>query len=131
VLDQGRFAAAKQLASQRFTELCPELEILGLQRFGASFYSMVKDKTTGAERRYDSLSSSERQAFLLALYTSRSPIVDSVVLVDAPELGFGDGAVEYVRALLRWTSRTQIIVATSAAAVRAMPEVGHVIELRS
>ncbi len=131
VLDQGRLASAKQLATKRFTELCPNLEILGLQRFGASFYSIVRDRETGVERRYDTLSTSERQAFLLALYTSRSPIVDSVVLVDAPEIGFGDSAVEYVRALLRWTTRTQVIVATSAGAVRAMPEVSHVIELRS
>ena len=130
VLDQSPLAAAKRLATERLSELCPNLEIVGMQRSGASLFSILKDRETGVERRLDTLSLSEQQAFILALYTSRYPIVDSIVLVDAPELGFGDGAVEYLRALLRWTTRTQVIAATSVAAVRDMPEVGHVIELR-
>jgi hypothetical protein len=128
VLDQPERAADKELASRRFAELCPRLAIEGLRRFGTTFTSQVRDRATGAVRPVASLSASEQQAFLLALYTAR-PIVNSVVLVDAPETGFGDGAVEYVRALLRWTTNSQIIVATSAAVVRSMPEVSHVLEL--
>ena len=131
VLDQSDKTSARALASQRLGELCPNLEILGLKRFGTSFYPIIVERDSRAERRYHSLSTSEQQAFLLALYTAKKPIVDSVVLVDAPEVGFGDGAVECVRALLRWTNRTQLIVATGVAAVKAMPEVSHVIELRS
>jgi hypothetical protein len=129
LLDQGEKAEARARASARFAELCPGHEIVGLKRFGTSFYPMVKDPS-GAVRTADKFSASERQAFLLALYTSRTPIVDSLVLVDAPEIGFGDlGAVDYVRALLRWTLNTQLVVATASDAVRTMPEVAHVVEL--
>jgi hypothetical protein len=130
VLDQSALASARSLANERFKELCPNLSIDGLRRFGTSFGAMIKDDATGESRSADKLSASERQAYLLALYTARNPIVDSVVLFDAPEIGFGDvGACDVVRALLRWTSRTQIIVATASAAVRDMPETAHVVEL--
>lgn len=130
MLDQPQYAAARELANKRFAELFPQLEILGLKRSGISFVPALRNRETGAERTYHTLSASERQGFLYALYLSKSPIVDSVVMLDAPEAGFGDeGAVAVVRALLRWTARTQIIVATASAAVRAMPEVGHVVEL--
>ena len=120
LLDQGEKAEARARASARFGELCPGHEIVGLKRFGTSFYPMIKDPSGGI-RSADKFSASERQAFLLALYTSRTPIVDSLVLVDAPELGFGDvGATDYVRALLRWTQNTQLVVATASDAVRAM-----------
>lgn len=130
ILDQPQFAPVRTLAAQRFSELFPQLEIVGLRRQGISFVPYLRNRETGAERTYSSLSTSERNGFLAALYTAKSPIVDSVFLIDTPELGFGeDGAPELVRALLRWTSRTQIIVATSSAAVRTMPEVAHVVEL--
>lgn len=129
-LDQPQFAHVRTLAAQRFSELFPQLELVGLRRQGISFVPLLRHRETGVERTYGSLSTSERNGFLAALYTAKSPITDSVFLLDTPELGFGeDGAPELVRALLRWTSRTQIIVATSSAAVRAMPEVGHVVEL--
>ncbi len=131
VLDQPERRPQLGLAAARFAELFPRLEILGLRRMGTSFYPMVRDRDTNEARTYETLSTSERQGFLLALYTARQPIVDSIVLLDAPERGFGDGAVELVRALLRWTSKTQLIVATGAAAVRAMPEVSHQTELPS
>ncbi len=130
VLDEPQYAAAKALGGQRFAELFPELEIMGLRRTGVSFTPSLRHRRTGEERLYSSLSPSERNGFLAALYTSKSPIVDSVFMLDGPELGFGDeGAVELVRALLRWTTRTQIIVATASAAVRSMAEVAHVVEL--
>ncbi len=131
MLDQSEMASARTLATARLAELCPHLSIDGLRRFGTSFAPMIRDASAGGEARTaDKLSASERQAFLLALYTSRVPIVDSVILLDAPELGFGDaGAVDFVRALLRWTTRTQLIVATASDAVRAMPETAHTVEL--
>lgn len=132
MLDQPERAAARALGAARFSELFPKLEIMGLRRSGTSFYPIIRHRETGATRYYDTLSWSERQAFLIALYTARMPIFDSILMVDAPELGFGDnGAAELVRGLLRWTERTQIIVATSSDAVRAMPEAAHVLELPS
>lgn len=132
LLDQPERAAARAVGIARFSELFPQLEIVGLRRSGTSFYPIIRNRETGVARYYDTLSWSERQAFLIALYTSRMPIFDSIVMIDAPELGFGDnGAVELVRALLRWTERTQLIVATASDAVRAMPEVAHVLELPS
>ncbi len=131
MLDQPEYGPQKRLATDRLLELCPQLELVGLRRVGTSFYTRLRDVRTNEERRYDSLSMSERQAMILALYTSFSPIVESVVLVDTPELGFGDAAVAYLQALLRWTTRTQIIAATGVSAVRAMAEVAHVIELVS
>ena len=131
VLDQSSLASARALATQRFAELCPTLAIDGLRRFGTSFGPMIRDQERGESREADKLSASERQAYLIALYTARRPIVDSVVLVDAPEIGFGDaGAVDLVRALLRWTSRSQLVVATASDSVRNMPETAHVVELR-
>ncbi len=130
VLDQPQYAHVRALAAQRMSELFPALEIVGLRRHGISFAPILRHRETGAERTYASLSSSERQGFLAALYTAKAAINDSVFLLDAPENGFGeDGAPELVRALLRWTTRTQIIVATSSNAVRSMPEVAHVVEL--
>jgi hypothetical protein len=130
MLDQPQYAAARALAATRFAELFPDLEVVGLKRTGVSFVPGLRHKSTGAERTYYTLSSSERQAFLLAYYTAKSPIVDSVILFDVPELGFGDdGAVQIVRAMLRWTTKTQLIVATASNAVRAMPEVAHVVDL--
>ena len=129
LLDHGERSSQRALAAERFAQLCPRLQIAGLKRFGTSFYPMFKDGA--GERRYETLSASERQAFILALYTAKTPIVDSLVLVDAPELGFGDSAVEYLRAILRWTTRTQVIAATGCGAVRSMSEVAHVLELRS
>ena len=131
LLDQSEKASARTLAAARLAELCPHLTIEGLRRFGTSFAPMIRDASAAGETRTaDKLSASERQAFLLALYTSRIPIVDSVILLDAPEIGFGDvGAVDLVRALLRWTTRTQLIVATASEAVRGMPESAHTIEL--
>jgi ABC-type uncharacterized transport system ATPase subunit len=132
MLDQPQYAAARALANKRLAELFPQLEIVGLKRSGISFIPALRDRESGAERTIYSLSSSERQAFLISMYVSRAPIVDSVLLFDAPEIGFGDeGAVEIVRALLRWTTKTQIIVATASNAVRAMTEVAHHIELPS
>lgn len=129
ILDQPEKRATLKLASTRFNELFPRLEISGMRRMGTAFYAMVRDKESGEERPYETLSQSERQGFLFALYASRMPIVDSVILLDAPEIGVGDGAVDLVRALLRWTTTTQIIVATGISAVRSMPEVAHVVEL--
>jgi hypothetical protein len=130
VLDQSQFSAVRLLAAQRFSELFPDLEVTGLRRSGISFTPALRNRRTGDERTYNTLSSSERHAFIMSLYTAKSPIVDSVLMVDAPELGFGDdGAVELVRALLRWTTRTQVIVATASAAVRSMTEAAHVVEL--
>ena len=131
VLDQPDKVPAKNLASARFSELFPKLEIGGLRRHGTSFHATVRHKETGDERGYETLSSSEQQAYLMALYTAKRPIVDSIILLDAPEIGFGDGAVDLVRALLRWTTKTQIIVATASAAVRSMPEATNVVELPS
>lgn len=132
VLDQSERGAARALASSRFSELFPHLEIGGLRRSGVSFVPTARHRASGAERSYGELSSSERQAFLIALYVSSSPIVDSILMVDAPELGFGDeGAVDLVRAMLRWTQRTQLVVATASREVRALPEVAHVVELPS
>lgn len=130
VLDQPQFGAVRTLAAERFSELFPELEIAGLRRSGISFTPLLRHRRTGNERTFNTLSSSERSAFIMALYTAKAPIVDSILMVDAPELGFGDdGAVELVRALLRWTTRTQIIVGTASSAVRAMTETAHVVEL--
>ncbi len=131
LLDQAEMASARALATTRLAEVFPDLTIDGLRRFGTGFTPMIKDAAAeGAARPADKLSTSERQAFLLALYTSRVPIVDSVILLDAPEIGFGDaGAVDLVRALLRWTMRTQLIVATTSDAVRDMPETSHTVEL--
>ncbi len=129
VLDQPEKAQAKQLASDRFGELFPEYEIAGLRRYGTSFHMTVIHKPTAIQRSFETLSTSQQQAYIVALYTAKRPIVDSIILLDAPELGFGDGATDLVRALLRWTTKTQLIVATGSAAVRAMPEVSHVVEL--
>ena len=130
VLDQSQLSGARTLAAERFAEIFPELEITGLRRSGISFTPALRHRQSGAERTYNSLSTSERNAFIMALYTAKTPIVDSVLMVDAPEIGFGDeGAVELVRALLRWTTRTQVIVATASAAVRSMTEAAHVVEL--
>lgn len=131
LLDQSEMASARALATARLLELCPNLTIDGLRRYGTGFTPMIKDAAAeGASRPADKVSASERQSFLLALYTSRVPIVESVILVDAPEIGFGDaGAVDLVRALLRWTTRTQLIVATASDAVRDMPETAHAVEL--
>jgi hypothetical protein len=130
VLDQPQFSAVRALGAQRFSELFPQLEILGLRRKGISFVPALRHRETGVERMYSTLTSSERQAFLIALYTAKSPITDSVLMIDAPEQGFGDeGAVELVRALLRWTTSTQVIVATASTPVRSMNEVTHVVEL--
>jgi len=130
MLDQPQFAAARALGAARFAEIFPDLELVGLKRTGISFVPGLRNKSTGVERTYNTLSSSERHAFLMAYYTAKSPIVESVLLLDAPELGFGDdGAVQLVRAMLRWTTKTQIIVATASNAVRAMPEVAHVVDL--
>lgn len=131
LLDQPEKRASLELASSRFGELFPRLEIAGLRRMGTAFYIMVRDKETGEQRAYETLSQSERQGLIAALYASRMPIVDSVVLLDAPEIGFGDGAVELIRAWLRWTTKTQLIVATGLTSVRSMPEVAHVLELPS
>lgn len=130
MLDQPQYAAARALANKRLAELFPDLEIVGLKRSGITFVPLLRNRDSGAERTLYTLSSSERQGFLISMYVSKTPIVDSVLLFDAPELGFGDeGAVEIVRALLRWTTKTQIIVATASNAVRAMTEVAHHIEL--
>lgn len=130
VLDQPQFSAVRTLGARRFAELFPHLEVTGLRRTGISFVPALRHRETGVERTYNTLSSSERHAFITAFYTAKAPIIDSVLMVDAPELGFGDeGAVELVRALLRWTTRTQIVVATASTAVRSMPEAAHVVEL--
>lgn len=130
VLDQPDRRVVRELGAQRFSELFPKLEIVGLRRTGISFVPLIRHRDTGVERNYFQLSSSERQAFLVALYTAKAPIVDSVLMLDAPELGFGDeGAVDLVRALLRWTARTQLWVATASNAVRSMPEAANVVEL--
>lgn len=130
ILDQGALASARSLANERFAELCPNLRIDGLKRFGTSFGPMIRE-VRGESRTTEKMSTSEKQAYLMALYTARSPIVDSLILLDAPEIGFGDvGAVSFVRALLRWTSRTQLVVATASDAVCQMPETAHVVELR-
>lgn len=130
VLDQPSLRPAKEEGGKRLAELFPGLEVAGLRRTGISFVPMFVDKATGRERNYHQLSSSEQQAFLAAFYTAKGPIVDSILMVDAPERGFGDeGAVDLVRALLRWTSKTQLIVATASSAVRAMSETAHVVEL--
>ncbi len=131
VLDQPQLSSVRALGAQRFSELFPKLEVAGLRRTGISFVPALRHRENGTERTYHTLSSSERHAFLTAFYTAKAPISDSVLLIDAPELGFGDeGAVELVRALLRWTTKTQLIVATASASVRSMPEVAHVVELR-
>lgn len=130
MLDQPQYAAGRELANKRLAELFPQLEIVGLKRSGITFVPALRNRETGGERTWHTLTSSEKQAFLISLYVSKAPIVDSVLLFDAPELGFGDeGAVQIVRALLRWTTKTQIFVATASNAVRAMPEVAHIIEL--
>lgn len=130
LLDQPQYAAARALGAKRFAELFPSIEVTGLKRTGISFTPGFRNRDSGAERTYATLSASEQQGFLMAYYTAKSPIVESVLLVDAPEIGFGDdGAVEVVRALLRWTTKTQLIVATASKAVRSMPEAGHVVEL--
>jgi hypothetical protein len=130
MLDQPQYAAARTLANKRLAELFPDLEIVGLKRSGITFVPALRNRDSGAERTWHTLSSSERQAFLISMYVSKAPIVDSVLLFDAPELGFGDeGAVEIVRALLRWTTKTQLIVATASNAVRAMSEAAHHIDL--
>lgn len=132
VLDAPQYASARALGQKRMSELFPRLEILGLRRFGTSFYPMIRDRETNSERPFERLTSSEKQAFIAALYTAKSSIVDSVMLVDVPELGFGDaGAVDLLQALLRWTTRTQLVVATASDAVRGMKEVAHVVELPS
>jgi hypothetical protein len=131
LLDQPEKRAALKLASSRFSDLFPKLEISGLRRMGTAFYAMVRDKESGEERPFETLSQSERQGFIFALYVSRMPIVDSVIFVDAPEIGMGDGAVDLIRSLLRWTTSTQIIVATGLDAVSSMPEAAHVLELPS
>lgn len=130
LLDQPERRAAKEDGAKRFAELFPKLEIVGLRRTGISFVPMIRQRESNVERSYHQLSRSEQQGFLVALYTAKAPIVDSVLMIDAPELGFGDeGAVDLVQALLRWTQRTQIIVATASNAVRSMSETAHVVEL--
>jgi ABC-type uncharacterized transport system ATPase subunit len=130
LLDQPEMRAAKEDGAKRFAELFPKLEVVGLRRTGISFVPMIRHRDSNAERSYHQLSSSEKQAFLIALYTAKAPIVDSVLMIDAPEIGFGDeAAVDLVQALLRWTQRTQLIVATASTAVRSMPETAHVVEL--
>ncbi len=130
VLDQPNLRPAREEGAKRLAELFPALSVLGLRRTGISFVPMFENKGTGKERTYHQLSSSEQQAFLAAFYTGKGPIFDSLLMIDAPELGFGDeGAADLVRALLRWTTRTQIIVATASNAVRSMPETAHVVEL--
>ncbi|MBL9020684.1 MAG: hypothetical protein JNL21_00735 [Myxococcales bacterium] len=131
LLDQPEYATAKALASDRYSELFPRLGLAGMRRYGMSFHIMVQDKEKGEQRTYDTLSTSERQGLIMALYTARRPIVDSIILIDAPERGFGDGATDLLRGLLRWTTRTQLIVATASGAVRSMPEASHVVELPS
>lgn len=130
VLDAPEKRAARELGAARFTELFPQLEITRLRRSGVTFEPVIRHRQTNAERSYSLLSTSERHGFLLSLYTAKAIISDSVFLFDAPELGFGEeGAVDLIRALLRWTHRTQIIVATSARAVAAMPETANVVVL--
>ena len=130
LLDKADQRTARELGAARFSELFPALEIVGLRRTGISFVPVLRDRESGAERTYHQLSLAERHGFLVALYTAKAPIVDSVFLLDAPELGFGDeGAVDIVRALLRWTQHTQVIVATASEAVKKMPEVAHLVEL--
>ncbi|NUP12615.1 MAG: hypothetical protein HOW73_41755 [Polyangiaceae bacterium] len=130
LLDQPEKRAARELGAARYSELFPHLEIVGLRRTGVSFVPVIRNRDTNTERSYAQLSSSERHAFIMALYTAKAPIVDSIVMVDAPEIGFGDeGAIDLVRALCRWTNRTQIIVATASRAVAAMPEVGNLVVL--
>lgn len=132
LLDLPGLASARALAASRIEELFPDVELGGLRRVGVSFEPYVTSRRTGKIRTFSELSSSEQQVFLAALYTSREPIVDSVVLVDVPERGFDDeGVVDYVRALIHWTTRTQIIVATGSRAVATMPEAAHVVELAS
>jgi hypothetical protein len=130
IMDQPDRAPSREVGFKRFSELFPDLEIAGLRRNGMSFIPTIRDAESGTERSYYELSCSQRHGFLSALYSARHPIVDSIFLIDAPELGFGEtGAVDLVRGLLRWTERTQLIVATSSRAVCAMPEVAHVVEL--
>lgn len=130
VLDQPERRPARDLGAARFSELFPHLEIAGLRRSGVSFVPVIRNRETNVERSYSQLSTSERHAFIIALYTAKAPIVDSVLLLDAPELGFGDeGAVDLVQALCRWTTHTQILVATASNAVRSMREAGHVVAL--
>jgi len=130
VLDQPQRRPAREEGARRLSELFPAIEITGLRRTGISFVPIIQSRESGDERTYQQLSWSEKSAFITALYTAKAPIVDSVFMIDAPELGFGDeGAVDLVQALLRWSKQTQIIVATASKAVRSMREVAHTVEL--
>jgi hypothetical protein len=64
------------------------------------------------------LSASERQHALFALAFSDPGFEDSIILLDTPELAFGDqGALDLLRRLSTWGTNNQLIVATTSRAI--------------
>lgn len=76
------------------------------------------------------LSATERQHLLFALAFSDPGFEDSVILIDTPEIAFGDqGALDLVRRLATWGTSNQIILATTSQAILASLPRGRVVTL--
>lgn len=130
VLARPELASARARASAHLASLCPDLEVKGLNLQGGSYEPMLGSRSSGALRPYSSLCASERQAALFALHVARVELARSVVIVDSPELGFGDdGAVDVMRAMLSWGHDNQLIFATASRALAAAVPPARVVEL--
>ncbi|MFT3772240.1 MAG: hypothetical protein QM820_43110 [Minicystis sp.] len=79
---------------------------------------------------FSCLSATERQLVLFALAFSDPGFEHSVVLLDTPELAFGDqGALDLLRRLSAWGLENQLIVATTSQAILAALPKGRVVTL--
>jgi len=79
---------------------------------------------------FSCLSATERQLVLFALAFSDPGFEDSIVLLDTPEIAFGDqGALDLLRRLSTWGAQNQLIVATTSQAILAALPKGRVVTL--
>ncbi|APR87478.1 hypothetical protein A7982_12827 [Minicystis rosea] len=79
---------------------------------------------------FSCLSATERQHVLFALAFSDPGFQDSILLLDTPELAFGDqGALDLLRRLSTWGTKNQLIVATTSQAILAALPKGRVVTL--
>lgn len=131
VLTDRSRSAQRDQATALLKTLCPELSFVGVTSTSGVVEPLLA-RAGSSEIPYAHLSLSEQQAALFALTFASVGLQDSVIIVDTPELAFGEvGAVELVRALLQWGTSNQLVLATTSRELLAAVPRGRVVELGS
>ena len=130
LLTLPELAQARARASQYLGSLFPDLEVKGVVLQSGTYEPMLASRGSGALRPFSTLSASERQATLIALHLARVEPARSVILVDTPELAFGEeGAVRLLRAMLSWGHDNQLILATASKSLASAVPASRLVEL--